>query len=123
MKFIMRLYRRHDMDLLLLHKTKGFSMQKAVKVALYMHLGLIDEGSIPYPAVGEPLDKFFSSSQLHLTLSEDNDMDMAVIKFIKDIPKGYRNSYCKNIVRYYLERPKQFMYSNNKIFFGKGENK
>ena len=111
------------MDLLLLHKTKGFSMQKAIKKALYMHLGLMDESNISYPSVCESLDKFYSSSQLHLTLSEENDLDLVVIKFIKDIPKGYRNSFCKNIVRYYLEKPNQFMYSNNKIFFGKGENK
>lgn len=111
------------MDLLLLHKTKGFSMQKAIKKALYIHLGLIDETYISYPSVCEPLNKFLSSSQLHLTLSEENESDAVVIKFINDIPKGYRNSYCKNLVRYYLEQPKQFMYSDNKIFFGKGENK
>ena len=98
-------------------------MQKAIKKALYMHLGLIDDEYISYPVVSEPLDKFRSSAQLHLTLSEENDSDAVVIKFINDIPRGYRNSYCKNIVRYYLERPKQFMYSENKIFFGKGENR
>ena len=117
----MRLYRRHDMDLLLLHKTKGFSMQKAIKQALYMHIGLADEQRIPYPSVCEPLTKFHSLAQLHLTLSEKNDSDAAVIKFINDIPRGYRNSYCKNLVRYYLEKPDHFMYSDNKIFFGKGE--
>lgn len=121
MKVTLRLYRRHDMDLLLLHKTKGFSMQKAVKLALYMHIGLVDECHIPYPSVCEPLNKFYSASLLHLTLNEQKEADVAVMKFINDIPKGYRNSFCKNLVRYYLEKPKQFMYSDNKIFFGKGE--
>lgn len=117
MNFTMRLYRRHDLDLLLLHKTKGFSMQKAVKTALYMHLGLIEMEPIPYPQCSEELKKFYPSSQFHLSLSENNEKDAAVIKFISDIPKGYRNSYCKNLTRYYLNTPKQFMYSNNKIYF------
>ena len=123
MKFTMRLYRRHDMDLLILHKAKGFSIQKAVKAALYMHIGLSDYQTIPYPDVSEPINVFYSSSQFHLSLSPHKDSDAAVIKFINDIPRGYRNSFCKNLVRYYLETPKQFMYSDNKIFFGKGENK
>lgn len=117
MKFTMRLYRRHDLDLLLLHKTKGFSMQKAVKAALYMHLGLIEVFPIEYPPCSETIDKFYSSSQLHLSLSESDEKDKVVIKFIKEIPKGYRNSYCKNLTRYYLKTPSQFLYSNNKIFF------
>ena len=121
MKVTMRLYRTHDMDLLLLHKTKGFSMPKAVKKALYMHIGLTEEQKISYPSVSEPVNKFRLISILHVTLSHDNDADEAVIRFINDIPKGYRNSFCKNLVRYYLEKPEQFMYSNNKIFFGKGE--
>ena len=122
MKLIMRLYRRHDMDLLLLHKTKGFSVQKAVKKALYIHLGLTDDTYIDYPSVCESLEGFRSVAQLHLTLRENNELDEVVAKFINDIPKGYRNSYCKNLLRYYLKQPKQFMYSENKIFIGKGEN-
>lgn len=98
-------------------------MQKAIKKALYIHIGLSDETYISYPSVSEPLSKFHSSAQLHLSLSEDNELDAAVIKFIKDIPKGYRNSFCKNLVRYYLERPDQFMFSDNTIFYGKGENR
>lgn len=116
MKFTMRLYKRHDSDLLLLHKTKGFSMQKAVKLALKMHLGLIDEKPIPFPACSEDINKFYSSAQFHLTLSEKNEEDAVVVKFLNDIPRGFRNSYCKNLTRYYLERPKQYMLANNKIF-------
>lgn len=116
MKFTMRLYKRHDLDLLLLHKTKGFSMQKAVKAALLMHLGLIEEYPIPYPECSEDVKKFYSSSQFHLSLSEKDDNDKAIIRFLNDIPRGFRNSYCKNLTRYYLKKPKQFMYSNNKIF-------
>lgn len=116
MKFTMRLYKRHDLDLLLLHKTKGFSMQKAVKAALRMHLGLDDEKPIPYPSCSEDVNKFYSSSQFHLSLSENNEEDMAIIKLINEIPRGFRNSFCKNLTRYYLDKPKHFTYSNNKIF-------
>ena len=121
MKVIMRLYRRHDMDLLLLHKTKGFSMQKAVKMALYMHIGLIEEQNISYPSVSEYVQNIHSAAAFHVSLSDKNELDVAVMKFICDIPKGYRNSFCKNLVRYYLEKPNQFMFSNDKIFYGKGE--
>lgn len=116
MKFTMRIYKRHDMDLLLLHKTKGFSMQKAVKAALRMHLGLSEVTPIPFPACSEDVSKFYSSSQFHLSLSEEKEDDLAIIKFLNEIPRGLRNSFCKNLTRYYLTQPKQFMYSNNKIF-------
>ena len=112
----MRLYKRHDLDLLLLHKTKGFSMQKAVKTALMIHLGLIDEQNIQFPSCAEGIKKFYSSSQIHLSLSDKDERDAVIIKFLNDIPRGYRNSYCKNLTRYYLEKPRQYMISNNKIF-------
>ena len=112
----MRLYKRHDLDLLLLHKTKGFSMQKAVKTALKMHLGLMDEGPLQFPPCSEDIKNFYSSAQLHLTLSEKNEDDIVIIKFLNDIPRGFRNSYCKNLTRYYLEKPRQYIISKNKIF-------
>ena len=117
MKFTMRLYRRHDLDLLLLHKTKGFSIQKAVKSALLMHLGLLDDFPIQFPSCSEDVKKFYPSSQFHLSLSESNPKDKAIIAFLNDIPRGFRNSYCKNLTRYYLERPKRFKFSDNKIHF------
>lgn len=116
MKFTMRLYRRHDLDLLLLHKTKGFSMQKAVKSALLMHLGLIDDHPIQYPSCTEDVKKFYSSSQFHLSLSEKNAKDKEIINFLNEIPRGFRNSYCKNLTRYYLKKPQNFKLSDNKIY-------
>ena len=113
----MRLYKRHDLDLLLLHKTKGFSMQKAVKMALRMHLGLSEIKPIHCPPCSEEINKFYSSSQFHLSLNDKSEEDVAIIKFLNDIPRGFRNSYCKNLTRYYLNKPSGFMYSNNKIFF------
>ena len=113
----MRLYRRHDLDLLLLHKTKGFSMQKAVKSALLMHLGLIDYNPISYPSCSENIKNFYPSSQFHLSLSEKDEKEKVIIKFLNEIPRGFRNSYCKNLTRYYLEKPEQFMYHKNEILY------
>ena len=113
----MRLYKRHDLDLLLLHKTKGFSMQKAVKAALRMHLGIDEVKPIKFPECSEDVNSFYSSSQFHLSLSDEKEEDQVIIKFLSDIPRGFRNSFCKNLTRYYLEKPTQFMYSDNKIFF------
>lgn len=121
MNVTMRFYRRHDVDLLLLHKTDGFSLKDAIKEAVLMHFGLMDEKRIPYPSASKPVKDFNSITMIHLLLHEDVESDMAIIKILKDIPIGYRNSFLKNLVRYHLDMPKQFMYYDDKIFFGKGE--
>ena len=90
-------------------------MQKAVKKALLMHLGLIEDSPIQFPSCSDDINKFYSSSQFHLSLSEDNENEKIVADFIKKIPRGFRNSYCKNVTRYYLEKPKRFQCFENKI--------
>ena len=90
-------------------------MQKAVKQALLIHLGLTTEQRIAFPPCAEEVGKFYSSSQLHLSLSETKSDEKIIIDFLKKIPRGFRNSYCKNLTRYYLETPTQFKIYDNKI--------
>lgn len=98
MKVILRLYRQHDLDLLYLHRSKEFSMQKNVKRALRAY---INGQSLNIPTPNVTFDKTLPKlSQFHIVLSEEEDKD--IIQWLETISKGYRNSLIKNILRHYM---------------------
>jgi hypothetical protein len=98
MKVMLRLYRQHDLDLLYLHKSKEFSMQKNVKLALRAYInGQQLTITVPDVAVTKTLPRL---SQFHIFLSEKEDAD--IIEWLEKVSKGYRNSLIKNILRHYM---------------------
>lgn len=107
----MRLYRQHDLDLLYLYKLSGFSIQKAVKAAMYAYINQQDTViRPPTPELGSVvLPKY---AQFHIYLSEKKDTEL--IKWIKSITSGYRNSLLKNMLRRYLYQPTILPYLSGK---------
>ena len=101
MKIIVRLYRQHDLDLLVLKQGIASSFQKVVREAIRNYVReqpyLIDVSN------QLSLSNTPKSSQFHITLFDDKDSD--VIQWLSGVSKGYRNSLIKNIVRSYLSRP------------------
>ena len=107
----MRLYRQHDLDLLYLYKLSGFSIQKAVKAAMYAYINKQD--TVIRPPTPE-LDSVVlpKYAQFHIYLSEKEDTEL--IKWIKSITSGYRNSLLKNMLRRYLYQPTVLPYLSGK---------
>jgi hypothetical protein len=106
-RFTMRLYRMHDLDLMYLYKMPNISIQSIVKVMLKNYIKDRNEGcqiatrlSIPDVKHNVPLPK---TAQFHITLINGEDDD--VISWIEQIPKGLRNSMLKNMLRSYLSFP------------------
>lgn len=110
----LRIYRRHDIDLLALVAHSTFDFPNEVKKCLrnYIH---------NYPAViilpktqeyGRSVHCF--ASQIHIKL--DDDLDADIIELIKGIPSGLRNCFVKNLFRNMIERPYTEAYTANIIY-------
>lgn len=97
MKITIRLYRRHDMDLLVLYKNKNFGFQKALKKALkaYIH----KEPYLVYQPETQDFSKadFKYSYQTFLIL--DDVYDKEIIDWLKNVKKNHRNILLKTILR------------------------
>ena len=96
-KIILRLYRQHDMDLLLLYKNKNFGFAKAVKHALHAYIA--KEPFLFYPP--ETVDihnfKFKSVYKTTIFLTEGKDDD--IIEFKKKVKDLHLNIAVKSILR------------------------
>lgn len=93
----LRLYRQHDMDLLLLYKNKEFGFAKAVKRALHAYAAKEPYFFIPPPTTDIHLYEFKSSYNTKIFLDDEKDAD--IIEFLDGIKKLYRNATVKNILR------------------------
>ena len=110
----MRLYKRHDADLLCLYKQKDYTLQKAIKQSVLAYLG--HEGAeVEYPDSIAVLADLPSTAQFHLYLSPKNPNDAKIIECLSRVPKGFKNSFLKNITRYSLVRPSAFEFYSQKI--------
>lgn len=113
-KLTMRLYKRHDADLLCLYKQTNYSLQKAIKQATLAYLNHSDD-RVGYPDVYTSLADLPSTAQFHLYLSAENEDDMRIVNFVSSIPAGFKNSLLKNITRYYLAQPVALTIKDKKI--------
>lgn len=104
----MRLYHQTDLDLLYLFRLKGFSLPKTIKRAVRIYLAQGAERiHLPPTCKSAGAENDFievpKKAQFHLYLDDERDAD--IIRFIKGIAVGYRNSALKNITKAYLEYP------------------
>lgn len=107
MRLTMRLYRLHDLDLMYIYKMPNISIQSIVKVMLKNYIKdrnsdrhIATRLTIPDVKHNITLPK---TAQFHISLNEGEDDD--VISWIEQIPKGFRNSMLKNMLRTYLSFP------------------
>lgn len=102
-----RLYRRHDIDLIALKCANGFSMNQMIRNSLLAYLNG-EPSSIVYPAIEIPMSNLPQMTQLHLSLDLENEDDARIYEYISGIQPGYRNSIIKQLIRYYCVSPKLF---------------
>lgn len=110
----MRLYKRHDADLLCLYSQKSFAMQKLIKKAVLSYLNN-DSSKLNYPESTADLSDLPSTAQFHLYLSPKNKDDEKILACMSKIPAGFKNSFLKNITRYYLSSPTVFTFKNKVV--------
>lgn len=120
MNIMVRLYTRHDLDLIALKKNKYFDFNKCLKLAV-IAWARGDNYSIPSPPTSTE-NVFFELKPvaLHFTLGK-NEED--VIEKLKNIKYGYRNSFLKNLFRYYMCSPELSIYYDNTGFIPSPTNK
>ena len=110
----MRLYKRHDVDLICLYEQSHPALKKAIKKAVIAYLDESDR-KISFSDCESDLSELPSTAQFHLYLSPKSEEDIRIINCIKKIPPGFKNSFLKNITRYYLDSPSVFSFVNHKI--------
>lgn len=98
----MRIYRRHDLDLIGLFANKEFDFETEV----YKSLKAFVDGKryiIKFPATDNFSKTVNSKCQVNLFLDDLKDGKM--IDFLYTIPAGNRNSFLKSLIRNNLEAP------------------
>lgn len=99
----LKIYRRHDIDLLALHKN-GVQLGRVAKQCLRAFVtneqytvivskNLQMDGDLP------------KSVQVKIVLDPDNETDAKVIDMLSSVPAGLGNSFCKAVIRIYLSNP------------------
>ena len=102
MRFVLRLYRWHDTDLLYLYKHPNFNFHKAVKECLWNYFEEDKPFWIEPPqSKGDLPDKQLPASvTLQVTLNDEEFAD--VIENLGKIKRRFRNGFIKALVRNYL---------------------
>lgn len=98
MKKTIRLYRRHDMDLLVLYKNKNFNFQKALKRSLYAYM---NNQPIKYktPDIPKEMSNFEFKYAYQCFLYLDEETDKELIAFLDNIKPKMFNAFCKSVLR------------------------
>lgn len=116
MQVTIRLYRQHDMDLVALYRTEGFSFQKAMKEALRAFATKQDY------RIKRPRDAKIKPGyvpkliQMHIKLDPQKDADS--VKALSYIRYGYRSSFLKALFRKYMTSEPLDAYRNrNDLIF------
>ena len=101
MDITVRLYIRHDLDLIGLKQNPNFNFNKYMKDAVIAWANNDNNFTIPMPisASGEKIP--LKSSVFHFRLN--NKEHQYVIKRLKSIRYSYRNAFLKTIFRHYLQ--------------------
>lgn len=96
MRITLRLYRRHDIDLISLYKNPKFDFKKACVMALkgYVHKQPVFFKQPPYYA---PKDEFKYGYQMFLVLDDNKDAD--IIDYLDTLRPRYRNEFIKMVIR------------------------
>lgn len=117
MRITIRIYKRHDVDLLAIKHALGRKMPALVKNAIYSYLSGNDN-KISYPKIAwSSLDDMPTYYLIQLSLNPSNPDEQLICDFIKSIPPGFRNSILKHITRYYIAPVKCIKFSRkNKIY-------
>lgn len=101
-----KIYRRHDIDLLALH-TSNVQMGRVIK-------GCLKAAVTREPYVVHVPDELQldggdgdvpKSITVKIKLNPDNNVDRQIIDLLDSVPSGLCNGFCKMLVRTYMDRP------------------
>ncbi len=95
-KLVIRLYRWHDMDLIMLYRNKNFSFGSAVKASLKAYANGDPLYFLPPPPDSEPKD-LPPNYRILVTLDEDKDAD--ILTMLKKTKDRHMNAAIKSILR------------------------
>lgn len=96
MKVSIRLYRRHDMDLIAIHKNPNANFHKMVMTALSCYAN-----HTPYLVSAPEPDKDKKDYKViyQLFLNFDEKKDAKVIKLLQGVKPKYRTAFIKSVIR------------------------
>lgn len=95
MKFIIRMYRTFDLDLISLYKNPNFDFRNAITDALRASA----RKQILYIKLPQTNTSFEAPSKCVTHIELDDVLDQDVICWLMKITEGYRNTVIKNILR------------------------
>lgn len=99
MNVTLRLYKRHDLDLIPVVMSSSFRLTKQIKGAIRAYLN--DESfRIPIESVAH-VDSSKNVYLLHFCINREKEPDL--FAFVTNLKSGKRNSALKNLLRYYLD--------------------
>lgn len=98
MRITVRLYKRHDLDLLSLYYAENYDFKEEFKKALiaYIKGKPIKNKTLP-EGINKPIRSLPPKVSFHVDVK--NKKDMIIYDFLKGITKGRRNNIMKNIFR------------------------
>ena len=109
MDITVRLYKLHDYDLIYLYKNLRYPVRDLMKKALISYVRNTPvkfDFPIDVPEEDELVN--IKNSQFHIKLNEYTDAD--IIDFLLKLKPYYRNSFLKNLLRYYIAGPPVYVY-------------
>ena len=111
MDILVRLYVRHDADLLNLYRNKNFSLASAMRDSI---MAYVRNEPVKYvmPAPYLETKEDIRNASLHLYFHPEEDED--VIKFLLGVREGARCALIKNIFRGYMMYPNIYCCFENK---------
>lgn len=109
MDITVRLYKLHDYDLIYLYKNLRYPVRDLMKKALISYVRN-SPVSFDFPIDNPPVDELINvkNSQFHIKLDEYTEAD--IIDFLQKLKPFYRNSFLKNLLRYYISGPPVYVY-------------
>lgn len=110
MNITLRLYKRHDLDLIPIITDPSFKLTKQIKAAVRAYLSG-EPFRIPIEHI-TPADREKGTYLLHICVNREKEPDL--FAFVTSLKAGKRNSALKNLLRYYLDTVYLGEYLNDK---------
>lgn len=102
MRFTIRLYSPHDIDLIALLYRRSFDLASEFRETLYSYVRG-DEYIVSIPGEYAEPDYIHRNPHVFHVVIDSSDRD--VIEFLNRLPNGYRNATIKNIFRQKMSHP------------------
>lgn len=111
-RYTIRLYKAHDLDLITFAETHEFNIVKAIYSAL---VSFSKKEAFVIDIPPRKHKNFLNDKRVYVkTLTLDDKDDAKAIEILDKIKQGYRNNFLKNLLRQYLCNPISEEFLNDK---------